>query len=91
MRGNAQINSLSAIGPCGGIFADASHCWPFNIAKGNKSPDESGGIHATLKVNKFVKDFFPYSALQNAFFQHTRLHIAHLVHHPATWPGQLGH
>lgn len=45
-------------------MADASH----SIAEGNNSPDETGDIPATLKVNKFVQRFFPYSTLQKRLF-----------------------
>ena len=47
-----SLSSFTVLGGCDGIFADASHCWPFNDAIANVSPDLKGGFPATLEVSE---------------------------------------
>lgn len=46
-----------AVGGCdGAAFKDASHCWPFNEAQGDSSPDLKGTFPAQLKDGAGIVD-----------------------------------
>ena len=46
-----SVFPFAAVGGCdGAVFKDASHCWPFNDAQSDSSPDLKGGSPAELKV-----------------------------------------
>ena len=46
-----SFSPFSAVGGCdGAVFKDASHCWPFNEAQSDSSPDLKGSFPAQLKV-----------------------------------------
>ena len=46
-----SASSFAALGGCdGAAFKDASHCWPFNEAQSDSSPDLKGSFPAQLKV-----------------------------------------
>ena len=40
----------SPVGGCKGMFSTASHCWSFDEAQNNKTPDKKGGSPAILQV-----------------------------------------
>ncbi|XP_020608822.1 uncharacterized protein LOC110047416 [Orbicella faveolata] len=46
-----------AVGGCdGAVFKDASHCWPFNEAQSDSSPDLKGSFPAQLKDGAGIVD-----------------------------------
>ena len=46
-----SVSQFAAVGGCdGAVFKDASHCWPFNEAQSDSSPDLKGSLPAQLKV-----------------------------------------
>jgi len=47
---------IQVVGGCEGIFADTSHCWPFNDGNANQSPDLKGGFPAMLKDGARIAD-----------------------------------
>ena len=52
-----NLSPFAAVGGCdGAVFKDASHCWSFNEAQSDSSPDLKGNFPAQLKV--FRKAFF---------------------------------
>ena len=52
-----SFSLFAAVGGCDGTaFKDASHCWPFNEAQSDSSPDLKGNFPAQLKV--FREAFF---------------------------------
>jgi len=58
-----DIFSFFAFLECGGIYEEASHCWPFNtslkILSGNVvSEDLKGDRQASLKVSRNFVNFF---------------------------------
>ncbi|KAL9984866.1 hypothetical protein ACROYT_G007207 [Oculina patagonica] len=45
-----------ALGGCNGVFQDASHCWPFNEAQDDSSPDLKGNFPARLMDGAKIVD-----------------------------------
>ncbi|XP_022780748.1 uncharacterized protein LOC111321985 isoform X2 [Stylophora pistillata] len=46
----------AVVGGFNGIFKDSSHCWPFNEAQGDSSPDLVGNFPAQLKDEARIVD-----------------------------------
>lgn len=54
----SSSSCAAVVGGFVGVFKDSSHCWPFNDAQADSSPDLVGNFPAQLKVQWWINSLF---------------------------------